>query len=164
MEARHLHRKEGFVSRALCEIQALQIRSALYSQRQVVEAPSVVVPRPPDGGSGVRAVVHPRSYRSSTRRRASTRPPRPTTSVICPVCEEAGKKSTVRDGPSRRPTDSRSTTTQSEDRYWDEDGRYHDHELARELLVCSRGCIGSGTSTITAAGAEWPNGRYMSRR
>lgn len=84
--------------------------------------------------------------------------------VICPVCEEAGKKSTVRRWT--EPTTYGFSYTpsinyyKSENRYWDEDGKYHDHELAQEMLICSAGHR-FWDFDDHRCWCDWPNKRYV---
>lgn len=82
--------------------------------------------------------------------------------VICPVCEKAGKKSTVRRwlGYSSTMYFSPNLYERTEARFWDEDGRYHDHELAQELLVCSAGHRFYDFDD-RRCWCEWPHKRYV---
>lgn len=84
-------------------------------------------------------------------------------SVICPVCSDKGERSTVRRWA--EPTYGFSYTPsinyyKSENRYWDEEGRYHDHELAQESLVCSTGHRFDDFDDHRCW-CEWPHGRYV---
>jgi hypothetical protein len=88
--------------------------------------------------------------------------PSPDRNVICPVCSDAGKKSTVRRwlGYSSTLNFSPSLYERTEARFWDEDGRYHDHELAQELLVCSAGHRFYDFDD-RRCWCEWPGKRYV---
>ena len=83
--------------------------------------------------------------------------PSPDRNVICPVCEEAGKKSTVRRWTEPTTYGFSINYYQSEDRYWDEDGRYHDHELAPGTPRLFRGSsvLGLRRSPLLVRMAEW---------
>lgn len=160
MEARHLYRKEGVSSRELCARFKLSKSAMLYilngkSWKHLPLLFLVLLMAVPAFGQSStlgRLVIDTSQSEYAT--------PSPDRNVICPVCEEAGKKSTVRRWTEPTTYGFSINYYQSEDRYWDEDGRYHDHELAQELLVCSAGHQ-FWDFDDHRCWCEWPNGRYM---
>ena len=163
MEARHLYRKEGVSARELCARFNLSRSAMSYalngkSWKHLPLLLLVLLMAVPAFGQSAmgRLVVTDGSTQSEYGAPASDR------NVICPVCEEAGKKSTVRRwlGYSNTLSFSPSFNERTEARFWDEDGRYHDHELAQELLVCS---VGHRFYDFDdrRCWCEWPNKRYV---
>lgn len=161
MEARELFR-DGFSVKSLCERFGLS-KSAMHyalkgkSWKHLPLVALVLLMAVPAFGQGRFVITD-----GSTQSEYSA--PSPERNVICPVCSDKGERSTV-----RRWTEPSSygfsyvpsiNYYKSENRYWDEDGKYHDHELAQELLVCSKGHRFNDFDD-RRCWCGWPNGRYV---